>query len=55
MTARHFLDVDSLTPDELRAVLDLASRPDPEPVLAGLGVALLFEKPSNRTRNSTAE
>jgi ornithine carbamoyltransferase len=33
-------------------VLDLAERPDPPPVLAGRGVALLFEKPSNRTRVS---
>jgi ornithine carbamoyltransferase len=49
---RHLLDVDDLSPEELRAVLDRAERPSPAPVLAGLGVALLFEKPSNRTRNS---
>jgi ornithine carbamoyltransferase len=47
------LEVDDLTAEELGAVLDLAERPDPPPVLAGQGVALLFEKPSNRTRNST--
>ncbi|TML92416.1 MAG: ornithine carbamoyltransferase [Actinobacteria bacterium] len=34
------------------AVLDRAEQPSPPPVLAGLGAALLFEKPSNRTRNS---
>ena len=34
------------------AVLDLAERPDPPQVLDGQGVALLFEKPSARTRNS---
>src|SRR5438309_6213729 len=50
---RHVLDIDDLTPAELRAVLEQASQPDPPPVLAGKGAALLFEKPSNRTRNST--
>ena len=50
---RHVLEVDDLTADDLRAVLDLAERPDPAAVLAGCGVALIFEKPSNRTRSST--
>ena len=49
---RHFLDVDDLSPEELTAVLDRAEEPSPPRVLAGLGAALLFEKPSNRTRNS---
>jgi ornithine carbamoyltransferase len=49
---RHFLDVDDLSPDELATVLDLAEVADPPPVLAGRGAALLFEKPSNRTRIS---
>jgi len=49
---RHFLDVDDLSAEELMAVLDRAEQPSPPPVLAGLGAALLFEKPSNRTRNS---
>ena len=49
---RHFLDVDDLTAAELTETLDLAERPDPPPVLAGQGAALLFEKPSNRTRVS---
>jgi ornithine carbamoyltransferase len=49
---RHFLEVDDLTPDELVAVLDRSEDRDPQPVLAGRGVALLFEKPSARTRNS---
>ena len=49
---RHLLDIDDLSPAELTAVLDLAERQSPAPVLAGRGVALLFEKPSNRTRNS---
>ncbi len=52
---RHFLDVDDLSCYELVAVLDLAGRPaaDVRPVLAGRGAALVFEKPSARTRSST--
>jgi ornithine carbamoyltransferase len=49
---RHLLEIDDLSPDELITVLDLAARPDPPQALAGLGAALLFEKPSTRTRNS---
>ena len=52
---RHFLEIDDLSAAELSAVLDLAEVPiDRLPkVLAGQGAALLFEKPSARTRNST--
>ena len=50
---RHLLEVDDLTPDDLAAVLDLAVDPAPPRVLQRRGVALIFEKPSNRTRNST--
>jgi ornithine carbamoyltransferase len=49
---RRLLDVDDLSSDEVKAVLDRAEQPSPVRVLAGLGAALLFEKPSNRTRNS---
>jgi ornithine carbamoyltransferase len=49
---RHLLEVDDLTADELATVLDLAEDPQPEPVLAGKGMALVFQKPSARTRNS---
>ena len=49
---RHLLDCDDLSADELDVVLTLAEQADPPPVLAGKGVALLFEKPSNRTRAS---
>jgi len=49
---RHLLDVDDLSVEELSEVLDLAEQVDPPPVLTGRGVALLFEKPSNRTRVS---
>ncbi len=49
---RHLLDVDDLDPSELLDVLDLAELPSPPPLLAGRGVALMFEKASTRTRVS---
>jgi ornithine carbamoyltransferase len=49
---RHLLDVVDFSADELVQVLHLAERTDLRPVLAGQGVALIFEKPSNRTRQS---
>lgn len=49
---RHLLDIADLTLEEVRVVLDLAARPSLPRVLEGLGVALIFEKPSNRTRHS---
>ncbi|MBV9283064.1 MAG: ornithine carbamoyltransferase [Acidimicrobiia bacterium] len=49
---RHFLDVDDLDVDEIEAVLAEAENPAPPQVLAGRGAALLFEKPSLRTRSS---
>ncbi|WP_420619613.1 ornithine carbamoyltransferase [Candidatus Poriferisocius sp.] len=53
MTAvRHFLDVDDLSAAELTEVLDLSAHTTLAQVLAGKGMALLFEKPSARTRHS---
>ncbi len=52
MKLRHFLEVDDVSPTELTAILD-ASVGDTKPLLAGKGVALIFEKPSLRTRNSS--
>ena len=49
---KHLLEIDDLTPSELDEVLRRAEAPAPAPVLAGRGAALLFEKPSARTRNS---
>jgi ornithine carbamoyltransferase len=46
-------DVDDLWPQGYDRVLELATKGDAGRVLAGQGVALLFEKPSARTRNST--
>lgn len=48
---RHFLEMDDLSPAELIAVLDRSER-TPQEVLSRQGVALLFEKPSARTRHS---
>jgi ornithine carbamoyltransferase len=53
MSPRHFLEVDDLSPEELATVLALAQLEELPQVLEGLGVALLFEKPSLRTRNSS--
>lgn len=52
---RNFLDVDDLSCEELDDVLATAALPVAEApqVLAGRGAALLFEKPSARTRSST--
>lgn len=56
---KHFLTTDDLTTDELRAVLDLADALKVERAagrrrddLAGRSVAMIFEKPSTRTRVS---
>ena len=52
---RSFLDVTDCSPDEIRLLLDLAERPVESlgRPLDGQGAALIFEKPSNRTRHST--
>jgi len=47
------LEIDDLSASELATVLDLSAAPNPPQVLAGKGAALVFEKPSLRTRNST--
>lgn len=49
---RHFLEIDDLAPGELRTVLDIAANPGGARPLDGAGMALIFEKPSARTRNS---
>ncbi len=55
--ARSLLEIDDLSPSELAHLLDSAARwkkePDTAPrTLEGAGVALVFEKPSARTRTS---
>jgi len=49
---RHLLEIDDLSTQEIEAVLALSAAASPPQVLAGKGAALLFEKPSARTRNS---
>ena len=54
---RNFLSMDDLSRGELGMLLDLASRLKRDPAafagrLAGISVALIFEKPSTRTRVS---
>ena len=62
--ARHFLDLDQIPPEELRGILDESTRikqaraglpkltPDAEQPFKDRIVALIFEKPSTRTRIS---
>ncbi|MBJ7307706.1 MAG: ornithine carbamoyltransferase [Acidimicrobiia bacterium] len=49
---RHLLEVDDLSTTELVDMLDLSRAATVPRSLDGLGMALLFEKPSARTRNS---
>ena len=49
---RHLSNIVDFTADELRTILSLAQQPELPHVLAGVGAALIFEKPSNRTRQS---
>ena len=51
MKYRHLVDIASLGAPTLRHILDLSTA-TPAPLLSGKGVALIFEKPSNRTRHS---
>lgn len=48
---KHLLAIRDLSAADLRTMLDLSKRPAPR-VLQDKGVALYFEKPSARTRNS---
>jgi ornithine carbamoyltransferase len=51
---RHLLDVTDVTAEEVRTILSLAEAPIDSlgRPLDGQGAALIFEKPSNRTRHS---
>ena len=48
---KHLLSIRDLTAADIHAILVLSERPAPR-VIEGKGVALYFEKPSARTRNS---
>ena len=51
---RHLLNISDLDANEINRILNLSSRPIASlgTPLQGQGVALIFEKPSNRTRHS---
>jgi ornithine carbamoyltransferase len=49
---RHLLEIDDLTAGEITEILRRSRVTEPPHVLAGQGMALVFEKPSLRTRNS---
>ena len=49
----NFFDLDDFDPETWEHLLGLALEPPAHAALAGQGVALLFQKPSARTRNST--
>ena len=51
MKHRHLVDIASLGAPTLRHILGLSTAA-PKPLLSGKGAALVFEKPSNRTRHS---
>jgi ornithine carbamoyltransferase len=55
--ARNFLSIDDVSPEELVELIDLSAKVKAAPSdysdrLAGLSVAMIFEKPSTRTRVS---
>jgi ornithine carbamoyltransferase len=50
--SRDLLTIATLDPDSLSHILDLSTGDAPGRPLAGKGVALVFQKPSARTRNS---
>jgi len=53
MSGNNILTVADLGPKGIAEILALAGQPDLGRPLAGKGVALVFQKPSARTRNST--
>lgn len=48
----HLLEVDNLSTASITEIIALSQIPNPNQSLHNKGAALLFEKPSNRTRNS---
>ena len=49
---KHFLEIDDLDKNEILEVLRLSENTKNNKLLAQKSVALLFEKPSTRTRHS---
>lgn len=51
---RHFITIEDVPTEGLRSIYSLALAPFDDTTLAGQGVALVFERPSLRTRASSA-
>ena len=51
---RHFMTIEQQSPSDLDAIYELATSPFDDETLKGQGVALLFERPSLRTRASSS-
>ncbi len=51
---RHFITIDALDDADLRSICHLATAPIDDEALRGQGVALVFERPSLRTRASSS-
>jgi ornithine carbamoyltransferase len=51
---RHFLTIEELSDGDLRSIYALATSPFDDETLKGQGVALIFERPSLRTRASSS-
>jgi len=49
---RHFLTIEQQGPADLDSIYELSTSPIDDETLKGQGVALLFERPSLRTRAS---
>ena len=52
MSTRHLLDLGDLSPSDITTLVQRSMEPV-TPLLSGQSVAMVFEKPSARTRNST--
>jgi len=52
--SRHFITIEDLSDDDLASIYSLATSPFDDATLSGQGVALVFERPSLRTRASSS-
>jgi ornithine carbamoyltransferase len=52
--SRHFITIEDLSSDDLSSIYSLATSPFDDTTLTGQGVALVFERPSLRTRASSS-